>query len=245
MSTPNTELLSIDFTIPLNENQWDLTSVVFHEWLPAGKTEALHRKKGNFSAILWIDRDCLPTYVPEEEIPRYQNIDVNRLKIEVEVREVPIELSNFVYDERESGKGIHHGLKPNDPRYDEFRTKYHQLARDVLSFTVEMHNRFVEYVRIEKAQFWLKRRQFNEGLLSSFHVASRAKAKCGDRDLILWATNFPIKLTVAIGATDPYVKRSEWQKIQQHVGGSSRTNPVSEFVSNAMFFAAVDTFGAL
>ncbi len=237
MSAPKTELLTIIFTIPLGESPWDLTRVIFHKWLPDGKNEALRRYEDKFSAALWIDQDCAD--VSEEEIRRHYNIGVYRVKLEVEVRDVRIELSNFIYDERDCGRQIHHGSRPGDQSYEEFRAEYHALARDVLQFTLEMYNRFIEYARIEKAQFWLRMRQFEEGSMSSFHAGSGAMVRCGNRDPVRWATDFPVEIVAVIGAADPYLKESDWQKIREHVVGSSRTTPVREFVSNAMYLAAL------
>jgi hypothetical protein len=239
MSTTDSALLTVNFAMPISHDYGHSTGVIFHKWLPAGITEALHRKKGNFSAALWIDRDCLSSQpTTEEQISRWHNISVSQVKIKVEVRDVPIVLSNFIYDERESGREIHHGLQPGDPHYDELKREYYQLAVAVLSFTLEMYNRFIEYLRIEKGQFWLSRRRFDEDLIPSIHVESRATVKCGDRDAVFWAFNFPYNIKMVIGAADPYVWKSDWQKLDLFVSGNSRTNSVREFVSNAMFFAA-------
>ena len=78
----------------------------FFKWLPDGEEDILKREKEDFTARLWIDYSCVNRHgeeLNEEVISKWARIiQRSRVFIDVEVDNLPDELVDFIYDERES-----------------------------------------------------------------------------------------------------------------------------------------------
>jgi hypothetical protein len=81
-----------------------------------------------------------------------------RPEFEITVKNVSEKLLQFIEDERDRDREIHHGLKPGDEGYSELAENYRRIGRAALEFALDMHNRFIDFARVEKCQYWLSNR---------------------------------------------------------------------------------------
>ena len=230
-----TKSLTIQYAIPLSDEDWGEPYVTFYQWLPSGASEALVRERGDYSARLWIDRECVVSLSPvdDEYLSRWVNITVGKVHVDVTVRNIPDELAKFIYDERESPREVHHGIEPEHADYEAFHNRYHDLGLEVLNFALTTYNRFIAFARNYKSQFWLPERPFDKNHVSSMNVAFRAKVRSEDYIWIRWCPPATDSLTVYSSGKETSVKQSDWSQVQEFVSGDSRPNLVLELLANA------------
>lgn len=213
--------------------------IQFFKWLPDGEEDILKREKEDFTARLWIDYSCVNRHgeeLNEEVISKWANVTVNKVFIDVEVDNLPDELVDFIYDERESPRQTHHGLSPGEGNYEELSASYKDLGIKVQYFAITFCNRLISFVRNHKLQYWLEEIVFDEGNISSRDVEFLAKVKINDYDWVRWCPYNEMHFNVMIPSDDIIIKPEEWGDIKEFVAGDSRSRLFSELLANAKSF---------
>jgi len=229
--------IHIRYLIPFANEEWVDQRITFYQWLPDGKNEVLIRQRDNITARLWIDKDFISvvTSIEEEEISRCVNLPINKVYVEVEVSEISEALARFVYDERDSPMGTHHGISPECEEYTTLKSEYEVLGLKVLKAALTLYNRFIAFARNHKSQYWLQERPFDGNRIPTMNNAFRAEIRSEDYDWVRWCPPSTDIIAIAIYLTDDEtsIKREEWKQVQEFVASDSRPNLILELLANA------------
>ncbi|WP_250124929.1 hypothetical protein [Chroococcidiopsis sp. CCMEE 29] len=230
-----TKSLTIHHEITVSDEEWLGPFITFNQWLPNEELEALIRERDNYIARLWIGRDCVASLEELEDnyISRWVNIRVRKVYVEVVVCNISEELAKFIYDERESSRGIHHGMGPDNGDYEKLSNQYHDIGLKVLEFALTLYNRFIAFARNHKHQFWLSERLFDENLLHFSNVAFRAKVRSEDYEWVEWCPPATDLITIYSSGEETSISKDDWHKLQEFVSGNSRPKLVLELLANA------------
>ncbi len=232
-------ILIVRHAIPTGEDQFG-TCVNFYRWIPAGREDAIIKNVDNFTVRLWIDKNCIadPSPLEEMSVEKCTNICVNKIYVDVEVRNVPEDLVAFIYNERDRPRGgIHYGIKPRDEKYDKFNNAYKELGGKVFKLAVKMYNRFISFVYANKGQYWLSKGLLDMDRMSnqipSFNVGCNAKVKSDNYDWVRWCPPFTDVIRIILPDEDASVREDEWARIKEFIEDGSRTDLVLELLANA------------
>jgi len=225
----------LHFEIPLGKDIFGPT-MTFNRWIP-GEENPINFKDEQFNLRLWVDEDCIFPKGSDEFVPDWINTDingVNKIKAEIQIQNIDDELATFIYDERESSRGMHHGIKPTDERYDDLNIRFNKLGSDTVKLTYEICNRFISYVRNEKGQYLLESLTYDKEDLHSVYVQTHVKAKINEGE---WFRLNPYQVGVmalTLGDNKECITQENWYQIQEFVPTKKRTNLATELISNSM-----------
>jgi len=191
---------------------------------------------------LWIDRECLGHWIAPEDIARYQNIQVARVHIEIQVKNVSEKLLQFIVDERDRDREIHHGLKPGDEEYAELLENYRRIGREALEFAMKVYNRFIDFARVEKCQYWLSNRGFDENSINQNNIKFDARVESKNGEWVRWTPPWVDQMIVILDGmpgqrVERYIHPEDWRTAQEYLVRGYNTNSTREFLSTALRIA--------
>ncbi|NWF37279.1 hypothetical protein [Mariprofundus sp. KV] len=229
------KVITISLTIPLSNEGWGGPCVTFYKWIPEDASDAIVVGEGSKEVSINIDKSCVSNLgeVTDELISSWANISVSKLNIEVTLKDVDDDLSRFIYDERESRKEVHHGLSPEDHRFDGLKERYKNLGIEVAELALNSFNRVVSYARNVKGQYWLTEHKFNQNRLNSLNNQFRAKVKIDNGEWFRWCPPSIDCMTVYSQGDEIAIKRDEWSSVSEYVIGKNRPNLIFELLANS------------
>lgn len=215
--------------------------LVFHRWLPLNDDEALILDQNDIRVRLWFDLNCSMLKEADfVDIEKHANVVVMRVHVDVEMREIPDELAEFIYEERERYAS---GPKADpDDRYKRLSKLYLDMGQRVLQSAIGAYNRLVTYARITKGQYWLEERTVDFDRMASDFAEFRAKVKIGSREWIRWHPTSEVIVHVrAVNAEDlaRYISKADWPQAKEFLKGRSRPDLVLELLANSEALADV------
>jgi hypothetical protein len=236
--------MKIKFLIPLSDTEPLGETIIFQQWLPNAEADALTKEEGDYSGRLWIDRECLGHWIAPEDIARYQNIQVARVHIEIQVKNVSEKLLQFIVDERDRDRGIHHGLKPGDEEYAESLENYRRIGRQALEFAMNMHNRFIDFARVEKCQYWLSNRGFDENWINQNNIKFEARVESKNGEWVRWTPPWIDQIKIVLDGmpgqrVERYIHPEDWKTVQEYLVKGQNTNSTRELISAALRLASL------
>ena len=228
------QILTIEFVVPFGDDDWG-PFMTFYQWLPAGRSEALTKETAGLTARIWVDKDCLSSQEcsADEYISRWQNVSVKQAHVDVEVRGVSDVLANFVYDERDSPKRIHHGICPADDKYARLSSEYEALGKRVLSAALTTYNQLIAFVRNHKGQSWLQQRSFENNRMPSMNNAFNATVSIEAHGRVRWCPPGEDQIIIHVSGDETAIAREEWETIQEFVASAARPSLTLELLANA------------
>lgn len=232
--------LTINFTIPLSDSEWTDPCILFDQWIPENLSDAIFVNHGDKEVRIYVDKSCVSSLhdVTDELIPSWRNISVSKLKVDIVLNDLDDEFLNFIYEERESPKKIHHGLKPGDAGYERLKNKYEQAGIDIGKLVISAFNRVVSYARNIKGQYWLTERKINENDINHQNVSFSAKAKINNETWFRWCPpSGPFRIECRIDTESP-IKKDEWENLSDFVNNKDRPNLIFELVANSRYLFA-------
>jgi hypothetical protein len=158
---------------------------------------------------------------------------VKHVYVDVNVTDVTAELAEFIADERDSPRGIHHGLTPDDSEFARLAAEYEQLGKRTMRLALDTYNRFIAFCRTEVGQYWLHERRYNEEALNTLNNGFHAKARSEAFEWVRWCppgTN--VVIINAIIEADG-ITQDEWTQAQSFVAGNRRPRLTLELLANA------------
>lgn len=169
----------------------------------------------------------------KEEIKIWLNLPINKIYVDVNVLGVPNKISNFIYNERDSPKQNHYGIKPGERNYDKLKENYKDLGEKVLQSALETYNRFIAFASNEKGQYWLSKRQFDKNNIPSMNNEFHSQVCSEDYDWIRWCPPFTTEIQINITGIESSIREDEWKQVKRFIKGNSRSNLVLELLANA------------
>ncbi len=229
------EVINISLTIPLSDNDWGGPCIAFYQWIPEHHADAIVLSENSKQVSITIDKTCVSNLgeVTDELISALVNISVSKLNIEIVLRDIDDELVGFIYDERESPKEIHHGLKPGENGYDDLKERYKSLGIEVAEIALKAFNRVVSYARNAKGQYWLSEHKFNKDRLRSLNNQFRAKARINNGEWFRWCPPSIDCITIYAEGNETAIKREEWVSVSEFVASSDKPNLIFELLANS------------
>jgi hypothetical protein len=231
-----TKILTIRHVIPTSDEELSNQFITFYRWLPNNlKKDILVRKVENRIISLWLDKNCIGSVSRpnEEEIKNWVNILINKVYVDVNIIGVPNKISNFIYNERDSPKQSHYGIKPGEKDYDKLKDIYKDLGEKVLQSALEIYNRFISFARNEKGQYWLRERQFDKNRIRSMNIEFYSKVRSTDYDWVRWCPPATDNIIIYVKDNESSIREDEWKQIKRFIKGNSRSNLVLELLANA------------
>jgi hypothetical protein len=137
----------VRFNIPiLTYHVVSVPRLTFHRWVPLTESEFITLEDDGMVLKFWFDMNCLGTYIPnEDEISRNVNIPVDKIFIDVTLRDIPLGLAEYM---KVTSSSSH---PPEGPWQEEYR----KLGQKVYIVTLTNLNRFLQYVKNIKGQYWV------------------------------------------------------------------------------------------
>jgi hypothetical protein len=234
---PDLATISVDFQVPFSDDEWPGLCVSFHRWLPFGEEKGVTRTMGQYRATLWFENDDI--YVLDrslvEDLSRWNDLPVGRARVRVLVGGVSQDLALFIY-----GRGKLNGEADPTTGFsagaierlnDDFRT----LGKDVLKLVLETFNRFVDFARVEKFQYWLLNRVFDEDRINSDNIRFHAHVTIPTFGSVPWRPKFTDNIFIELPFSyDHAIAESEWPLVQAYVSADRRASAVKELISTSL-----------
>jgi len=226
------KVVTISLTIPLSNEDWGGPCIIFYQWIPEDITEAIIFSENSNEVLISIDKSCVSNLreVTDEVISEWVNISVSKLNINVILKDVDDDLSQFIYDERERPKEIHHGISPEDCKYDDLKERYENLGIEVSKLALNAFNRIVSYARNVKGQYWLTEHKFNKNSLNNHY---RSKVMIDNGEWFRWCPPSTDSITVYFQGDEIAIKREDWSGASEYVIGKNRPNLIFELLANS------------
>lgn len=120
--------------------------------------------------------------------------------------------------------------------------QYEAHGKEVLLVLFATLNRFVEFLRAEKGQFWIAPYRINLGMISSTATEFRAKAQVSGGAWFRWQPSQQIKLLTALPGDAEimrYLKAEDWPLAQRFVDSKARPNLARQLLASSELLAAV------
>jgi hypothetical protein len=224
--------ITISFTISLSDEAWGGPSIIFHQWIPENDSDVIVVNDNSKEVRIYIDKSCVSKLgeVTDELISSWVNISVSKLKIEVILEDISDDLANFIYDERDSPKEIHHGLKPEDNGFESLQERYKDMGIEIAKLSISAVNRIISYARNIKGQYWLTEQKFDENRLNSLNVSFRAKSKIDDGKWFRWCPPNTDRITIYLQSDESSIKKDDWGSISTYVQSKNRPNLILSFL---------------
>jgi hypothetical protein len=127
------QTILVRHTIPISDNESGGPHIYFYQWIPENADTILTRTLDNITSRLWLDRSCIGLYpgeINDETLNKWGNISVSKVFVDVEIANVSDELAQFIYDEREGPRGLHHGIQPSHNDYERLKDAYLELGKN-------------------------------------------------------------------------------------------------------------------
>lgn len=232
--------ITISFTIPLSDEEWAGPSICFYRWIPEKDSDVIVINNDNSKISIYIDKKCVSSLheVTDERINSWANISVSKLKVEVLLNNIEADVANFIYDERESPREIHHGLKPGDDNYEELEKRYKDLGFEASKLAISAFNRVISYARNTKGQYWLTELKIDKNRQHNFDVKFNAKSKIDDGDWFRWCPPYIDCITIYSENDESVIKEGDWGSISEYVQNNNRPNLTFELLANARYLFA-------
>ena len=220
--------MKIRLLVPLSDQQLGET-IVFQQWLPNAEADALTKEEGDYSGRLWIDRECLGHWIAPEDVTRHQNIQVAKVHIEIQVKNISGKFLQFVVDERDRDRGIHHGLTPGDAEYADLLQNYRRIGREALEFAMQVYNRFIDFARVEKCQYWLSSRVFDENKINQNNIKFEARVNSKNGEWVRWTPPWVDQFNIVLEGmpgqrVERYIHPEDWNMVQEYLVKGQNTN---------------------
>jgi len=230
--------LIVHHIVPISDEPWGGPLIIFNQWLPNGEKEGLLRVEQDLTARLWLDLKCVSSLheIDEGYIANWMNVKVNKVYIDVIVANVPDGLATFIFDERDAPKPMHHGMQPDEDGYAPLRNDYDALGFRVFDLTLTTVNRFIDYARNEKGQYWLEPLKIADRRnIGSWNNRNRAMVKSDAFDWVRWCPSptLPHYLSSELGPNEAYIKCEDWSAAQKFVASEKRSDLVLELLANS------------
>jgi hypothetical protein len=115
--------ITVSFTIPLNKEEWAGPSIIFSRWIPVSDSDVIVINSETNLVKIYFDKSCVSSLreITDKYISSWVNIAISKVKVEIEINDVEGDLVEFIYQERKSSKGIHHGIRPEDFGYEKLQ----------------------------------------------------------------------------------------------------------------------------
>lgn len=223
--------ITVSFEIPIcDEDSNTNSSIYFNRWLPIEPTLI---EKDNFQLKLWIDKDCVPYLQDEKDISSSVNMYANKVKVEIQTT-ISSELANFIYEERDNGKEIHHGIQPNSENYQRLSSDFKNISYELIEFSINTINRLISYTRNYDNQYWLELLSYKRDNINSLLIHWEAKIKFDSKEWFRFNCTRSIrKYSINMIDDDDYLNQNKWKKIVDYMNNSSRINLANELLSNS------------
>lgn len=229
------KILTISLTVPLSDEDWGGPCITFYQWIPEDLHDAIVVADGSRKVSITVDKSCVSSLgeVTDELIKSWVNISVSKFKIEVELKGIDDELLGFIYNERESPREIHHGIKPDEGKYNELKERYELLGVEVAELAFNVFNRVISFARNAKGQYWLTEHKFHKNRLTGLNNQFRAKAKIDNGEWFRWCPPSIDHITIYSHGDEIAIRRDEWGSVSEFVASKSRPNLVFELIANS------------
>ncbi|MCP4367149.1 MAG: hypothetical protein GY797_03390 [Deltaproteobacteria bacterium] len=229
--------LKIYFTVPFDD-QSSSQSIVFSQWIPDNESDILIKQYEGVTVSISFDIKCVSSLgdVTKEEISCSNTNYISKLYAVADLGKIDNELTSFIFDERDSATGKHHGILPEDKRYEYFNNEYKCLGETVIKAVNDTCNRLIEYARNNKRQYWLTALNKDNNNLLNRNNSWRAKASINDGDKFRWVP--PGTNVILFESMIPFessIKKSEWNDVKLYLGSTCRSPLVFELISNARY----------
>ena len=231
--------LKVNFEIPFGGNEDSSPCIIFSNWIPEGDKYNLIKKYDEVTINLSFDKECVSTLgeVTDEEIEKNTSNHISMLYAEADLGDIEGELTSFIFDERDSGSGKHHGLLPGNKEYECLNSEYKRLGEVVIKAVNETCNRLIAYARNIKGQYWLTTLNADKGDLSNLNNSWRATARINDKGGFRWlppGTNV-LSFELMIYRGELLIKKDEWGEINDFLTSNARPSLVFELMSNTRY----------
>ena len=228
----NHATLALD--IPLSDNDFLGCHLYFNKWIPTQENSIII-EDDSYILKLWIDKTCISNLSKntDEEISRWTNISVYKFKIEVKIKNIDMELINFIYHERNARRAEY--IKPSiiDEQHTILDKRFNELGIDILQVVYKACNRLIAYVRNHKGQYKLEQLTYDKNLLHSLYNKTNAQCKIDNGEWFRWCPSNIDYISICT-TTDGYITENDWNEINTFVKGRSSTNLAKELLSNSM-----------
>jgi hypothetical protein len=227
--------LTVRAKLPIGEADWGSPSLLV-KWAANQGDHKLTRTIADMRATLWIDRDCIIGPPKEDEMLRYANLRVSFIKAELHIAEIDDTLAQFIYDEREAPKTIHHGIQPSDLNYEPLKAAYASLGKRVHAAFIETENRLLAFCRVHKGQYWISEHPPLDHWINSFNVQSNAAVSLDGRKWVRWCPPLIDSITANIPDERRILTPNDWAAAQTFISGTGKPSLSRELLSNAERF---------
>ena len=114
-----------------------------------------------------------------------------------------------------------------------------ELAERIYVRVLSYFNRLIEYVRIQKGQFWLQEYPLNTDIMSSEFTKFRSRVRVGETDCSTWySTEKPQIITLGPLHSDRYLDEDAWLEAKEFVVASEKTRLTWELLAEAELLAS-------
>jgi hypothetical protein len=109
------------------------------------------------------------------------------------------------------------------------------LGKEVLNLALETFNRFVDFARVEKRQYWLAHRLFNEDRIANDNIRFHAHATIPTLGFVPWRPNFIDTIRIEMPTSYEHaISESEWPSVQAYLFADIRPPAVKELISTSL-----------
>jgi hypothetical protein len=226
-----TQHLMIRLTVPIMESgQPQRSPMIFHRWLPLGRERGLLVRHGEHTVTVWFDLPCAVwgSDLKESDIVRYSELSVHRFYVDIETTAVEDELLDYM---RRRDPAL--STVPEDAG---LAKRYEAHGEAVFESVSHVVNRLMDFVRIEKGQFWLV--PFEE-LRGSMATTFDAKAQIDGGDWFRWnpTNRVLIKGVLWYDNSPQYIRAEDWGHVQDYIQSDAKPDLTRQLLTGAELLA--------
>ncbi len=207
--------------------------VVFRQWIPEIRQPLLKGFDDGVSTRLWIGETCLDPPTPSEDVARHLNMNASKCFVDVLVQGVVGEIAQFIVDERDSPRGVHHGVQPGTAEFVKLREEYRSLGHRVYHAVMKTVNRFLSFARNHQGQWWLDELAIDVDRLLMINDALLARVSSSTFTTeVRWCPPATAIIRVGGGRTGA-IRAEDWSTCGDFVASARRAPLPLELLANA------------
>jgi hypothetical protein len=210
--------------------------MMFYKWLPLNDDAHILIDRNDLLIKYYLDLTCLSNPLKtEEEILQVANIEIEKIYVDVTIRDLRGELIDWIMTRPASGKLTTDQIIISEK--GDLQKDYEKLAEKVYSQTLTYFNRLIAYVRIQSGQYWLEEYPINMENMRSDYWKFGAKVFYDNEGIKWYSSEKPQLLTLGPLHLDRYLDELSWSKASEFMKSSERPDLAKDILVRAELLA--------
>ncbi len=157
------------------------------------------------------------------------------MHISISIGGLSQDLARFIYERGKLNRQADPSIGFSDGAIEQLNDAFCALGNEVLSLALETFNRFVDFARVEKRQYWLTRRVFNEDRIENDNIGFQAHVTIPTLGFVPWRPKFTDSIYIELPSSYEHaISEPEWPQVQAYLSADSRPSAVKDLISTSL-----------